>query len=1031
MVGASGISIGSLRCEHLENPLGVEEASPRLSWKILCQELGRRGVRQTAYQIHVATSRAALETGQPDLWDSGKVPSDRSVLVPYGGKALRSAQRCFWRVRVWDEAKQPSRWSDVAEWTMGLLEPSDWRARWIGRERPPKPRSLAGSSWIWTGERSQQPAVRWFKATVELRDAPRQAELLITADDRFEAYLDGQEVARTRPTGTGEDWRTVVRVDLSGRLGKGRHTLLVKVQNDGGPAGLIGRLTADGRDVLVTDASWRWAETEDGLAPGRAAKVLAGYGSDPWGEVGPDPEPPAPAPMLRKEFEAKPGLRRALVFSSGIGYNLLTLNGRPADDRVLDPPFTRYDRRVLYTVRDVTALVRPGRNAIGIVLGNGFLNVPARDAWNFERAPWREPPMARLQLLLEYADGTSQIVATDGSWRLGEGPWRWDAVRQGEVYDARLELPGWDEPGFDDSAWRNAAEVPGPKGRTAALRSMPCRVTETLRPKSVREVKPGVFVFDLGQNIAGWVRFRVRGPEGTQVRLLMGEKLHPDGTVDRSNLSGLVFDPTFSEVRYTLRGGGEETFESAFAYYGFQYVQVEGWPGSPSLGDLEGRVVHTDFPRAGDVRSTPLFDRIQDATLWSYRSNFVGIPTDCPHLEKNGWTGDAHLATEQGLLNWDNAAGYLKWLDDLMDEQREDGALPGIVPTGGWGYAWGNGPAWDSALILIPYYLYVYTGDAGALTRCYDSMRRYVDYLERNSRKLLIPFGLGDWVPAKTETPADITSTAYFAIDAEIVSLAATLLGRAGEAAHYATLSKNIRAAFRSAFLREDGTVGPGTQTAQSCALFQDMLKRPQKAPVFQRLLERIDQDGNRLDVGILGAKYLFHTLSERGAHELALDLLTRTDPPSYGWWLEQGATTLWETWDGNASRNHIMFGDVSAWFYRQLAGIRPDPSLPGFKRVLLEPKLSPRVPEVRAWHEGPYGRIVSEIVQRSDGLEWTVVVPPNSTAIATIPAPSVESVEESGLPLREARGVRVRMVRPGAVTVGLLSGRYQFRVRR
>ncbi|MCX7799928.1 MAG: glycoside hydrolase family 78 protein [Fimbriimonadales bacterium] len=1016
----------------MENPLGVEARHPRLSWKLEATDPSRRGLRQTAYQIQVSRSPELLAQDQPDVWDSGKVSSDQSVLVPYGGPALADARRYWWRVRVWTDRREASGWSPIAHWTMGLTGDDAWKALWIGPPRPAKARSLAGCTWIWTGEPGMLGGVRWFEASFEFPAEARSAELLMTADDRFEAFLDGAEVARTRTTGTGEDWRTVVRADLGERLSAGRHTLRVKVQNDGGPAGLIARLTADGRDVLKTDAGWRWAETLEGLAEGRPAAVVGVFGGEPWGEVGPDPGPPPPAPMLRKEFHLRPGLERALLFVSALGYGRITINGHPATDSVLDPPFTRYDRRVLYTAHDVTRLLKGGSNAIGAVLGNGFLNVPARDAWNFERAPWREPPMLRLQLVLEFADGAIERVVSDGTWRLAEGPWRFDAVRQGEVYDARLEQSGWDEPGFDDSSWRPVSLLPGPKGRAAALRSAPCRVTETLRPRTVREVQPGVFVFDLGQNIAGWARFRVRGPAGTEVRLRFAEKLRPDGTVDTSNIDGLVFDPFFSQVRYTLKGGGPETFESAFAYYGFRYVQVEGWPGRPTLDDLEGRVVHTDFARAGDVRSTPLFDRIQDATLWAYRSNFVGIPTDCPHREKNGWTGDAHLAAEQALFNWDNAAGYLKWLDDLMDEQREDGALPGIVPTGGWGYAWGNGPAWDSALVLIPYYLYLYTGDRGVLERCYPAMRRYVDYLERNSRRLIVPFGLGDWVPAKTETPADITSTAYFAVDAEIVSLAATLLGRVEDAARYGTLAKNIRSAWRAEFVRDDGTVGPGSQTAQSCALFQDMLKLPQRPQVYRRLVERVERDGGRLDVGILGAKYLFHTLSEGGSHELALDLLTRTDQPSYGWWLEQGATTLWETWDGNASRNHIMFGDVSAWFFQQLAGIRPDPSMPGFKRVLLEPKLSDRVPTVRAWHDGPFGRIVSEIEHHPGGYSWVVHVPPNSSAVATIPAPSIENVTEGGKPLRQAEGVRVRTIRLGReVVVGLLSGRYRFEVRR
>ncbi|RPJ52231.1 MAG: alpha-L-rhamnosidase, partial [Chloroflexi bacterium] len=428
-----------------------------------------------------------------------------------------------------------------------------------------------------------------------------------------------------------------------------------------------------------------------------------------------------PAPYFRKAVSLG-AVRRARVYLCGLGYHELFLNGARVGDAVLAPAFTRYDRRALYLTYDVTGLLRQGENLFGVILGNGFFNQAARDAWYFEKSPWRASPRLLFQAHIELDDGREIVLTSDESWKTAEGPIRFDGTRLGEIYDARLEMPGWDAPGYDDSAWLPVHFVDAPRGKRTAHSLPPTRVTRTLRPAKMWKTPTGATVFDMGQNFSGWARLRVSGPAGSVVTLRYGELLTADGALDQSNINSLVF-PEQGEVQvdcFILKGSGEEVYEPRFTYHGFQYVQVEGAPGEFTLDSLEGRVVHTAFERAGSFAcSNELVNRLQTLTEWSYLSNFVGYPTDCPQREKNGWTGDAHLAAEAGLYNFHAETGYWKWLDDLADEQREDGALPGIVPTSGWGYEWGNGPSWDSAAVLIPWYLYLYRGDRAILTRSY------------------------------------------------------------------------------------------------------------------------------------------------------------------------------------------------------------------------------------------------------------------------------------------------------------------------
>ncbi len=732
---------------------------------------------------------------------------------------------------------------------------------------------------------------------------------------------------------------------------------------------------------------------------------------------------PPPAPLFRKTFTLDKAPASARLYICGLGYYEAHLNGAKVGDHVLDPAFTRYDRRALYVTYDVTDQLKKGPNALGVILGNGWYNMHTRCVWDFDKAPWRDRPTLRCQLEVTFADGSKQTVASDATWRVSTGPIVFDSIRNGETYDARREKAGWNTAEFRDRDWPAAQIDAGPKGELRAQMMPAIKVNKTLKMVKVTEPRPGVYVFDTGQNLTGWARLRTGGPAGTQIVMRYGERLNPDGTLDQKEIGQHIKTGKPQTDTYILKGEGTEVWEPRFAYYGFQYVEVTGLPGKPSLDTLEARVVHTAFERAGSFEcSNDLLNRIQRNTLWSYVSNFVGYPTDCPHREKNGWTGDAHLAAETGLYNFDSASAYTKWLNDLKDEQRPSGELPGIVPTSGWGYQWGNGPAWDSAYVLIPWYLYQYRGDMRALAEHYDRLKRYVDYLTGKANNHIVAIGLGDWVPAKSTTPEKVTSTGYYYRDALIVSKAAALLGKTEDAKKYGELAQSIKEAFNREFYDpQTGLYDGGTQTAMSCALYHELVPPAEHDKVLGKLVEMIQKDDGHLDAGILGTKYLIDALTAAGRADLVYGMATKTDYPSWGRWLEEGATTLWEQWDGNASRNHIMFGHVSAWFYEVLAGIRPDPEAPGFKHILIQPQLLGDTKWVRAEHESPYGPIKSAWTIQGDKFALKLAIPANTTATVYVPSGNGRAA------MLDDTGVRFLRTEGGSAVFAVESGTYEF----
>jgi len=750
----------------------------------------------------------------------------------------------------------------------------------------------------------------------------------------------------------------------------------------------------------------------------------------------------APAPHFRRTFTLKEKPVAARVYICGLGYHELYANGRKMGDAVLEPAITRFDRRSLYVVHDVTDTLRAGENVLGAVLGTGLYDCFTKEVWEFVTAPWRDRPKMIAQLHLEFADGRQEVIVTDKQWKTSSaGPFVFNAMRNGEFYDARLEIPGWDSPGYDDRTWKPATVSPGAGGELRWQSMPPCRVMATLRPKRIWQPRPGVFVVDMGQAFSGWARIRPTGPVGTTVRLRYGEHVTSDGDLDQSNLTCFIKSGEFQTDRYTLKGEKGESWEPRFTYHGFQYVEVVGWPGELTLDDIDGRVVHTAFDTVGSFEcSNDLINGIHHGAQWSTKCNYHGTPTDCPHREKCGWTGDASISAEQVLLNFDVAASYGKWMDDLCDAQRPSGQLPGIVPSPGWGYNWGGGPAWDSVMSHLPWYVYVYTGDTSLLEKYYEAMKLHQAYMDTLATNNVITFGLGDWCPPGGNPdghpcPTAMTSTGYYYANARILADAAVVLGRKEDAATYDQQARQIRQTIMEKFF--DARAGQSacrSQTGNAMLMFYGMLEGAQRDSALASLVTDIYAHDGHGFFGILGAKYVMQALTDNGRSDVAWLVATRERVPSWGAWIRQGATTLWEMWEGKTSRIHHMFSDIGGWFYKALAGINPDPSQPGFKRAIVRPYFAKGLNWVRAEHRSGYGTLAVAWKRTDgcgcgcDGAEVTLRVPPNTTAELTLPAADVAHVKESGKDLAKSADIKAKSA-DGATVIEVGSGEYVFTV--
>jgi len=704
-----------------------------------------------------------------------------------------------------------------------------------------------------------------------------------------------------------------------------------------------------------------------------------------------------PAPYFRKVFGSTRKIKSARAYVAVAGLYVLYINGEKIGNHRLDPAYTRFDRRTLYVTYDVTSQIKTGKNAVGVLLGNGWYNLQSTAVWDFDKAPWRNRPAFCLDLRITYEDGSVETITSGKDWKTSLSPVVFNSIYTAEHVDDRLEQPGWNTVNFDDSRWKGVIYRSAPSLNIVSQLMYPIRNVEKIPATSIIKLNDTTYVFNLGRNIAGVSELSVKGTAGTIIHLKHGERLYENGHVDMSNID-VHYRPTdhsdpFQTDIFILNGKGEETFMPHFNYKGFQYVEVTSSnPISLTKESLTGYFMHSDIPVSGKIEtSNPVINKIWKATNNSYLSNFLGYPTDCPQREKNGWTGDAHIANETGLYNFDGITIYEKWLADHKDEQQSNGVLPSIIPTNGWGYEWGNGPDWTSTIAIIPWNIYLFYGDSSLLSNVYDNIKRYVDHITEISPSGMTTWGLGDWVPVKSKSPVELTSTAYYYTDANILAKAAKLLNKQADAVKYTALVEKIKQAFNSKYLnRATGIYADGTQTEMSVPLYWGLVPGELKGKVAENLNKRVVEDQFHLDVGLLGQKTILSALSENGYAETAYKIASQVTYPSWGWWIVNGATTLYENWKidskNDISMNHIMFGEIGAWFYKGLCGINPDQAHPGFKNIILTPFFPDELNFLKSSHQSPYGQIVSSWNRKKRSITYTVVIPANSTADLYLP---------------------------------------------
>jgi alpha-L-rhamnosidase len=752
-----------------------------------------------------------------------------------------------------------------------------------------------------------------------------------------------------------------------------------------------------------------------------------------------------PSPMLRREFVLKGDVERARVYVTSHGLYEMAINGQRVGDAVLTPGWTSYSKRLQYQTYDVTTLLKKGPNAVGATLGNGWYR--GYLAWSDKRNIYGDRLGLLAQIVITYRGGRRETIATDAGWRASTGPILMSEIYHGETYDARLEKPGWSSPGFADRDWSPVNVVESHRDILVAPAGPPVRRTGEIKPVKIFRTPGGDTVADMGQNMVGWVRLKVEGPAGTTVTLRHAEVLDKAGNFYVENLR--VAKQT---IRYTLKGGGAEVFEPHFTFQGFRYVAVDGYPGALTPESLTGVVVHSDMaPASAFETSKTLVNQLQHNIIWGQKGNFVDVPTDCPQRdERLGWMGDAQVFSRTAAFNMDVAGFFTKWLRDVAADQHENGSVPHVIPDvlSEPGRPQGGSAAWADAAVIIPWTMYLSYGDVRVLETQYPSMVAWVEYMRRRAGDDDIwseDFTFGDWLafastasdyPGAT-TGKDLIATAMYAYSTSLVQRAAVVLGKAEDAAKYAAQRDRIKAAFQREFVTATGRVGENTQTAYAVALQFDLLPESLRAAAAARLAQDVRQR-RHLTTGFVGTPYLCHVLSRFGYLDEAYMLLNREEYPSWLYPVKQGATTIWERWDGLKpdgtfqdpgmnSFNHYAYGAIGEWMYRVMAGIEIDPAAPGYKHSFIQPQPGGGFTRVSAAHQSPYGRVSSAWAIDKGSFELAVEVPPNTTASVRLPGAAASSVIEGGQALSVGNGIAAVRQDGKAVVVEVGSGRYRF----
>ncbi len=714
-----------------------------------------------------------------------------------------------------------------------------------------------------------------------------------------------------------------------------------------------------------------------------------------------------PSPLFRKTFVSENHIKKARLYVSGLGYYEMYINGKKAGNSVLDPGYTDFRKRVLYTTYDVTKMLQKGKNTMAAVLGNGWFNVQSIAVWNFDVAAWRKRPQLIAELHIEYTDGTKTIIPTDKTWKTATGAYLFNSLYTGDTYDARLEQKGWNTIKFDDSIWKTAQVTDAPAPLMVSQSMPSIKKTKEFKAVSMKRFSNKLYVFDMGINLAGVAQIKLKGKAGTIITLKHSEKIDSTGRADQSNLT-IHFKPNKNRVpvpevdpndkfqtnTYILKGEGTETFTPCFTYHGFQYVEVESTESVELTKEsVTAHFIHTDVEQVGSFScSNELLNKIWDATRQSYLSNLHSIPTDCPQREKNGWTADAWISMDFGLQNFDGITAYEKWVNDMIDNVTERGYVNSIIPSHGWDLGYGSGPVWAGAVFFVPEKIHQYYADQTAIERIYPICERYLKFLQSQEKNGIIDHGLGDWVFYKTNTPNTFTSTAFYYELNRIMASFSKLLDK--DPTKFEAKASEIKATLNKRFFKPDSLIyANGSQTALATALYFDIVPDQFKEKVVGKLHDILLENDYQLDFGLIGSKFMLPVLANYGYVEAAYKMITKETIPSWGAFIKQGFTTLPESWNVNnaskdASLNHVFLGDVSDWMTKTIAGINFDDEKRGYRHVIIEPNFIKDLNWAKAEYRSVKGLIKSEWKRKGDMIELTVTIPQNTTATVYLDKP-------------------------------------------
>ena len=1072
----------NLESDSLTTPIGLDTSQPQFSWQLKDY---RFGAKQTGYQLQVATSPTLLLNGNADVWDSGRVASDHSVGVPYAGPELKPEQRYYWRVKVWDMDGNPYPASDSTWWETGLMHLDEWRGQWISYEEPEeKAIRESGALWITndggTGAKGADTQ-HDFRYEFMLSSRVRRAHLYVTGRDTAAAWINGKQVLAGEPLPPWKQtpWKSYKVVDVTPQVEQGKNLLAVQVTLYATSTGssytsstvsttrmsacLYLELTNGSTKLIRSDESWKamlnasqeWNEASFDSTSWKNAIRYVSNDPQQGSEVG-RPWPNGPVKMLRKGFNVKAPVRSARLYATALGAYKFWINGNVVGNQILSPGWTDYRGRVVYQAYDVTSSVKAGANAIGAYLAPGWYSTPLQwlqEPFNYGGTP----PALKAQLRIEHMDGSVEWVITDASWSADVSPILKAEIYDGETYDARREQRGWSTAGFSETRWQSVEVIRPREPAVLDQDFQPIRVDRVLQVKAVTSPKLGVYIFDFGQNLAGVARLHVQGAAGTEVQLRFAEVLNPDGTIYTENLRTAK-----ATDRYVLSGKGMEEYQPLFTFHGFRYVELTGLKTKPANGAVTAVVFHSDAPLTVKLETgSTMINQLWSNILWGQRSNFVGVPTDCPQRdERLGWTADAQVFWRAASYDMDLTQFSKKFAGDIRGTQVGT-SMYGIFAPGTSSPNPGFGAGWSDAGVIIPWTSWLQSGDKRAIEQNWDAMQKYLSAIEAESpdyiwKKSGIPFG--DWLSPEGPTKQTLVATAYWAYDVTLMKQMAHALGRTDDEKKYADLFEKIKSAFQTTFVNSDGFVdgadngpspfgqinnpnakskGGDTQTGYVLALHMRLVPDSLRDAVANRLVGKIEGNGWKLGTGFLGTPYLLAVLVDTGHADVAYRLLLNREYPSWGYLVGHGATTMWERWNGDQMRgdpsmnsyNHYAYGAVADWIYSYAAGIDASDADAGFHTIYLHPNFDPRLGSLQFRYASHYGDISSTWSIKGSTVLWNVIIPPNTTAQLPLNAREQSEYSLDGVAIAKSTKARADGEANGRTIYLLPAGSYSFTI--